>query len=211
MKALIVCADKDTARKISHILKPSMECDTAKSMQEAAAMDRASRYGLYFLDMAIAGADYCRVMRKRTSAPIIFISYRYNEAEAVAGFDAGADDYLSLPFGELELCSRVRAILRRCDGRCRTLADWIDIRSHTAVVDGRTVHLTPMEFEILMELVANGGKVVPKSKIIKDVWGSISYATDDALKVRINSLRSKIGKDRIETVRGHGYRLVTEK
>lgn len=210
MRALIVCADAETSCRIRDILKPGVKCDIASSAKAAFNNARSVRYGLYFLDIGIAGAEVCRAIREFSDDPVIFISTAYNEAEAVACFDAGGDDYLSRPFGELELCSRVRAIMRRCEGRDRSSVKWLDAKSHTASIDGETVHLTPMEFDILSVLATAHGRVVPKSTLIRDVWGIDSYATDDALKVRVNALRSKIGRDKIETVRGYGYRLVSE-
>lgn len=210
MRALVVCAERETSSKISELLYPEIKCDCTDSMRDAFAKARAVKYGLYFLDIGVGGVEACRAIRKYSNDPIIFISSEYNEAEAVAGFDAGADDYLSRPFGLLELSSRVRAILRRCEGHSDPIVEWIDIRTRTVIVDGKAVHLTPMEFDILVVLARARGQAVPKSVIIRDVWGVDSYATDDALKVRVNSLRSKIGSGRIETVRGFGYRLVPE-
>lgn len=210
MRALIVCRDESLVRKISDALSPGLRCDCAKTAKMAVEMARSTRYGLYFIDISVGGVDPCRVIRRFSNEPIIFISDMHSEAEAIAGFDAGADDYLPQPFGMLELCSRVGAILKRCEGSEKPSIRWVDGGAHTVNVDGENVRLTPIEYDILVELARAQGKAVPKSVIIRNVWGMDSYATDDALKVRVNSLRSKIGRDRIETVRGYGYRLASD-
>lgn len=207
MRALVLCGEEESGR-IARMLGGAMSVDSAATPKEALALTRRRKYSLYIIDIEAGGIELCRIIRRFSKAAIIFISPERNEAEAVAGFDAGADDYLPRPYGMLELASRVRAVMRRCsDTKCRI--EWLNEATRSVIIDGEPVALSPTEYGILMALAQAGGSAVSKRDIIRAAWGDCSFATDDALKVRIKALRDKIGAGRVETVRGFGYRLVT--
>lgn len=209
MKAVILSSESDWFSKALKDL--SFESDIASSKTHAIRLCRQNRYSLYIIDVSLqdgSGIEFTRILRTKTNAPVILVGSTHNEVEAVACFDAGADDYVCLPTGMLEFECHIKAVMRRCQNIPFTSIDWLDFDSRTATIDGSEVYLSRTEFDILSVLAASCGKAVSKRAIIIEVWGSSSYATDDALKVRINALRSKIGKERIETIRGYGYRLV---
>lgn len=207
MRALVLCGEEESGR-IARMLGSAMSVDSATTPKEALALTRRRKYSLYIIDIEAGGIELCRTIRRFSKAAIIFISPERNEAEAVAGFDAGADDYLPRPYGMLELASRVRAVMRRCsDTPCRI--EWLNEATRSVLIDGEPVALSPTEYDILMVLARAGGSAVSKRDIIRAAWGDCSFATDDALKVRVKALRDKIGSERVETVRGFGYRLVT--
>lgn len=210
MRALVLCADGRESSRIAAMLGCSMQVDAAFSSREALELARRRRYGLYIIDVAVAGAEPCRVIRRFSDAAIIFVAREHDSGEAVEGFEAGADDYVAEPYGMLELSGHVRAVLRRCERRERPRVEWIDEETRTALVGGERVALSPTEFEILMTLASANGAAVSKREIVRGAWGGESLATDDALKVRIKALRDKVGAARIETVRGYGYRMPRE-
>lgn len=210
MRALVLCADARESSDIAAMLGGSMPVDAAFSAEEALVLARRRRYGLYIIDVSVAGAEPCRVIRRFSSAAVIFVAPGHDSGKAVEGFEAGADDYVSKPYGMLELSGHVRAVLRRCEGQKRRRVEWIDEETRTAMVDGERVALSPTEFEILMTLASANGAAVSKREIVRGAWGGGDFATDDALKVRMKALRDKIGAERIETVRGYGYRMPRE-
>jgi two-component system KDP operon response regulator KdpE len=152
-----------------------------------------------------------------TSAPVIVLSSRAGEGDKIAALDAGADDYMTKPFGTSELMARLRVALRRARGRAEhevveISAIRIDHARYEVTVDGRAVHLTPIEFRLLAALAREAGRVVAGEDLLREVWG---VGTDRAhyLRVHIAALRQKIEDDpahpqRILTVTRIGYRLV---
>ena len=152
-------------------------------------------------------------MKEKTCAPIIFTSRADSEAQKIFAFDLGADDFLVKPFGMLELSCRIRAILNRYQ-RPRIMnvgAFNMNYEEHTVDIDGKLIYLSNIEFRLLNELILANGKTVSKTSLIRNVWGDESAANDNTLKERIRTLRKKIGRDRIKSVHGNGYRFVSEK
>jgi DNA-binding response OmpR family regulator len=166
------------------------------------------------------GLEVCRRLRRQSIVPILMLTARAEEVDRVLGLEVGADDYLTKPFGIRELMARVRALLRRIelmreagagpsapvliDGALR-----IDIGEHVASVDGRTLELTPKEFDLLALLVRNAGQAFARDYLLERVWG-LDYAGIDTRTVdtHVLRLRKKLGAldERIETVWGIGYR-----
>lgn len=216
MNVLIVEDDNVHAQRIMGALDDmGMQHMHAVSAEEAVPMAKRNRFGVFLVDVALPGVSgftFAKAVRERTNAPVIFMGDEDSEAQKVYGFELGADDYLVKPFGMLELSCRIRAILRRCgkhrDDHASLLRMCRD--EHTVEVDGEPVSLSPIEYALMFELAMAGGRTVSKQSLIRNVWGSSSMATDQALKERMRSLRSKVGKDRIVSVYGDGYRLVPE-
>lgn len=160
---------------------------------------------LVVTDLAMPGMDgleLCRRLRATTQIPIIVLSVRGEERTKVKALDAGADDYVTKPFGMEELLARVRASLRRAptsegdETRVIELGDFrIDPSAHKVAVRGRDVHLTPKEFELLVYLARHPGKVVSHRTLLGAVWGGQSTEQMEYLRVFVGQLRKKIEPD----------------
>jgi two-component system response regulator RegX3 len=198
--------------------------DTAADGVEALERFEASRPALVLLDVMlpkVSGIDVCRELRARSRVPIIMVTARNAEIDAVVGLEVGADDYVSKPFRLRELIARVRAALRRFPsggeeedfqldhvevGDVR-----IDAARHEVYVRGEPVQLPLKEFELLELLVTNAGRVLTRDVLIDRIWGPNYFGDTKTLDVHIKRLRAKVETDpgapsRIVTVRGVGYR-----
>lgn len=147
----------------------------------------------------IDGLELCRRLRAASAVPIIVLSVRDEEETIVEALDAGADDYVTKPFGTNELLARVRANLRRPSEkqgeRVETGDFYVDFSAHKVLVGGREIHLTPKEFELLAFLVRHPDKVLTHTVLLQKVWGNYYAESPEALRVLIGSLRKKIEKD----------------
>jgi DNA-binding response OmpR family regulator len=190
-----------------------------------AAVDYATtdRFDVVILDVALGegpdGYEVCRVLRERHNVvPVIMLTALDSEADAVLGLEAGADDYVTKPFGLAELRSRIRAVLRRSGGSIYAddvfTADRVRLdRSRREVtVAGQPVELTFSEFELLSTLIANPGRVFNRLELLRAIWGDSAYRDPRGIDVHIRHLREKLEETPehprlIVTVRGAGYRL----
>jgi two-component system, OmpR family, KDP operon response regulator KdpE len=188
---------------------------------EAVEMARAHNPDAVFLDMGlpdVTGLEVTRNLRSWTWTPIIFISVRDDESTKVQALDAGADDYLTKPFGLEEMMARLRAVLRRklgvpSDGqlRCGTLT--MDQNNRIASFGDERLPLTPNEFLILQVLMRNCGKLVSHRQILVEVWGPAYAEASDVLRVNIFNLRKKLEREPhsgriLVNEPGLGYRLL---
>ena len=197
--------------------------DTAADGPEAIARFNTSRPALVLLDVMlpkISGIDVCRELRARSRVPIIMVTAKNAEIDAVVGLEVGADDYVTKPFRLRELIARVRAVLRRLplaevEGEQHEVLEVGDVRldagRHEVYVRGIAVALPLKEFELLELLMANAGRVLTRDVLIDRVWGPNYYGDTKTLDVHVKRLRSKVEGDptspsRIVTVRGVGYR-----
>jgi two-component system, OmpR family, response regulator RegX3 len=197
--------------------------DTASDGPEALARFDAARPALVLLDVMlpkISGIDVCRELRSRSRVPIIMVTAKTAEIDAVVGLEVGADDYVTKPFRLRELIARVRVALRRVpladeEGEHLEVIEVGDVRldaaRHEVYVRGTPVPLPLKEFELLELLMANAGRVLTRDVLIDRVWGPNYFGDTKTLDVHIKRLRSKIEADpaspsRIVTVRGVGYR-----
>ena len=171
----------------------------------------------------LSGLDVCRELRSRSSVPILMVTARDDEVDAVVGLELGADDYITKPYGLRELVARMRAALRRAQSNpaleeilSRTVLDIGDValdpERHEVVVRGEQVHLPLKEFELLEVLLSNAGRVVSRDALIDQVWGPDYVGDTKTLDVHIKRLRARIEEDpanptRIATIRGVGYRF----
>jgi len=166
------------------------------------------------------GLEVCRRVRNFSTVPIIMVTAKDSEEDKVAGLDAGADDYLTKPFGAPELMARVRAVVRRAKLYSGDTAEPIfesadlkvDYAQQLAYLNGKPVNLTPTEYRIIAYLARNAGRLLSHQALLDAVWGADYVATTDYLKVFISRLRAKLepkgGPHFIETERGLGYRFV---
>jgi two-component system, OmpR family, KDP operon response regulator KdpE len=175
----------------------------ARNGEEALEMVRAEHVDLILLDMnmpGMSGIEVCREIRHTSDVPIIMLTVRNTEADKVQALDAGADDYVVKPFGAEELMARIRAALRRAapteaPAPIVTHDLEIDFEKRVVRVKGNAVRLTPKEFELLKQLVANEGKALPHRRLLQAVWGPDYGEETEYLRVFINQLRKKIEPD----------------
>jgi two-component system KDP operon response regulator KdpE len=198
-----------------------LEAATAREGLDLAAAERPD---LIILDLGLpdgAGETMCRELRSWTQVPILVLSARHADAEKVALLDAGADDYVTKPFSPAELQARVRALLRRAEttraeSTIRTHGDLeIDISARIARISGRSVHLTPIEWGLLLALASHPGKVLTHQQLFQTVWRGRDHGdAQQYLRVYVANLRRKLEKDPVRpehifTVSGVGYRFGT--
>ncbi len=170
------------------------------------------------------GLAVCRMLRENTetrSIPILMLTARGEEIDRVLGLELGADDYIVKPFSVKELCARVKAVLRRSVRReeaqelVLTAGDGnltVDISRHTVTNEGRAVELTAKEFDLLVMLMKNSGKVLTRDTLLDKVWGVEYFGDTRTVDVHVRYLRQKIEKNPeepvyIQTVRGVGYKF----
>jgi two-component system KDP operon response regulator KdpE len=166
------------------------------------------------------GLDVIRELRSWTDLPVIVLSARSQESEKVAALDAGADDYLSKPFGVSELMARIRAHLRRRNQAAASETPSVrfgqievDLALRRVLRDGEPVHLTPIEYRLLATLVRHAGRVLTHRQLLRDVWGPSHVESNHYLRIYMGHLRQKLERDaaqpeHIVTETGVGYRLV---
>jgi len=198
-----------------------IEASTAATAERAATEVRPAAI---LLDLGLPdgdGLDLLRRLREWSQVPVIVLSARDREDDKVLALDAGADDYLTKPFGAGELLARIRVALRHARGHVANeplLAVGpiqLDLARHEITVEGREVHLTPIEFKLLALLARNAGKVITHRQLLHDVWGPQSTHQTHYLRVHMAALRRKIETDPtrprwLTTEAGAGYRLLDE-
>jgi DNA-binding response OmpR family regulator len=217
----------DDDRPLREMLTRSFEREghkvTAVPDGETALDAAAGRsYDVVLLDVALGagptGYDVARMLRSRRDVvPIIMLTALDSEADAVQGLEAGADDYVTKPFGLAELRSRIRAVLRRAHGRVvdgvRTVGPvTIDQRERQVTVGGSPVRVTFSEYELLACLMERPGKLFTRQELLRAIWGDSAYRDPRAIDVHIRHLREKLEErpeepSLILTVRGAGYRF----
>ncbi|WP_336056879.1 response regulator [Nitratireductor sp. CH_MIT9313-5] len=189
--------------------------DSVSRCDDALAALLAQKYDGVILDLMLpdgTGLDILSDLRKRgDETPVLLLTARDQVADRVAGLDAGADDYLGKPFDLEELAARMRAVVRRGKGRACGHLVWFDVElnpgSRTVTQDGSEISLTRREFALLASLMEQPRNVVAKSSLEETLYGWQEEVESNAVEVHIHKLRSKLGADFIETVRGVGYRL----
>jgi two-component system, OmpR family, KDP operon response regulator KdpE len=198
----------------------------APTAREGLAQAAGRNPALILLDLGLPDGDGLQVTREIrawSTTPIIVISARGQERDKVAALDAGADDYLTKPFGVEELLARMRVALRHAASAAGGSPDPIfearglrvDLASRQVFKDGVEVHLTPLEFKLLQTLVRHAGKVLTHRQLLKEVWGVNAVNQNHYLRVYVTQLRHKLEQDPaqprlLQTETGVGYRLRTE-
>ena len=213
-RILVVDDEEDICTILKfNLSKEGYEVVTANSAEEALTLDIAS-FDLLLLDVMMGGMSGFELTGKLKTdpktggVPVIFITARDTEDDAVEGLDLGADDYISKPFSIREVISRVKAVLRRTATKADSRAGiFIDDEKKVVTVDGAAVALTRIEYEIFKLLFTNKGKVFPREDILSKVWPDDVIVTDRTVDVNITRLRKKIGEygNRIVSRHGFGY------
>jgi DNA-binding response OmpR family regulator len=216
---LLIAEDEDAVRTpLARALRQEgYDVDEASDGDEAVRMATSAAYALVMLDIEMPGVDgleACRRIRAaRPATAILMLTGRDAELDAVAGLDAGADDYVAKPFRSAELLARVRAQVRRSDGAALAAGDVrVDRTAHRAWRGDEELQLSPIEFELLGFLVANSGRAVTRQQIMGAVWGSSWLGSPKTLDMHVLALRRKLGDDasrptHLLTVRGIGLRF----
>lgn len=221
---MIYCVEDDISIRDLMIYTLKMAGFEAKGFSEAKSFYSALEQAppeLVILDIMLPGEDGISILRRLradsrfSSLPVIMATAKNSEYDKVVGLDLGADDYLSKPFGMLEMVSRIKAVLRRSAakrpaGKVLGIADIrIDTDKHTVTVSGREIALTLKEYDLLKLFLENPGRVFTREQLLSAVWGTDFIGETRTVDVHIGTLRTKLGSagDNICTVRGVGYKI----
>lgn len=188
--------------------------EAVETCADALAAVATTAFDAVVLDIMLpdgSGFDVLREMRQRDNAvPVLLLTARDSVADRVRGLDDGADDYLGKPFDLDEVAARLRALRRRAVGRATPTIVWqgieVDPQRQTAMANGEAINLSRREFALLMALIERPGVIQSKAELEALLYGWQEEVESNTVEVHIHHLRAKIGKDRIETVRGLGYR-----
>lgn len=230
LRVLLVEDDAHVRQFIREALAvEGFEVLTAASLSEAQAVVQHSAIDLVLLDLGLPDGDgeqLLREVRRQASLPVIIVSARDQEVQKIRLLDAGADDYLTKPFGVGELLARVRANLRRpraatADGRAADDADpvfrfgevAVDRQARVVRRQGVEVHLTPIEYRLLLVLIANAGRVLTHRQLLREVWGPAHADQSHYLRIYMGHLRQKLESNPAQpqhllTETAVGYRLL---
>lgn len=222
-RRILACDDElKILRALKLVLRPAgFEVVTAASIEEALDVVAVTPVEAAIIDLVLPdgnGVDLCRRLREWSAMPIIVLSAVGEEQEKVRALDAGADDYVTKPFGPQELVARLQAVLRRAspepeESVVSAAGLEVDLAAHVVRRDGEEIHLTRTEFELLRVLVRNRGRLMTHRALLTEVWGP-EYADDvTVLRGQIANLRRKVEPPRgprrhyVRTESGVGYRF----
>jgi two-component system KDP operon response regulator KdpE len=221
---ILVIDDESQIRRFLEISLRSQGYLVEEASSGRDGLERLALHGadLVVLDLGLPdleGNDVLRELRQWSRVPVIVLSVRSSEAEKVRALDAGANDYVTKPFGIQELMARVRRLLRESgageqappvfdDGHLR-----IDLARRAVAIDGEPVHLTRKELAVLATLVRNAGRVVTQQQLLRELWGPAHQEDTHYLRIVVGRIRRKIGDDHarpryLETEPGVGYRFI---
>jgi two-component system KDP operon response regulator KdpE len=222
---LLVIEDEAKIRQIvcAALAAEGVRCLQASTAAEGIARAASDRPDLIVLDLGLPdrdGIEVCREIRRWSHAPIVVLSARHDEREKAALLDAGADDYVTTPFGVVEFAARVRAQLRRArmpaapatEAPLRLGALTVDVARRTVMREGAPVHLTPTEWALLLALLKRPGRTVTHRQLFREVWHDSYGDVQQYLRVYVAHLRKKLEADpyapkHLLTEPGVGYRL----
>jgi len=217
MRILIVEDDADLSRQLKSAFKDAgYAVDVANDGEEGHFLGDTEPYDAVILDLGLPLIDGVSVLQKwradGKTFPVLILTARDQWSEKVAGFDAGADDYLTKPFHVEELMARLRALLRRAAGHTTDTIElgdlMVDNRAARAFGDGMAIKLTSHEFRLLSYMAAHKGRVISRTELVEHIYDQDFDRDSNTIEVFVGRLRKKIGTQRIETVRGLGYRLL---
>lgn len=229
LSVLVIEDEKSICDFIAKTLNASdYKAVTAGSGKEGLAILTSALPDLVLLDLGLPdmdGIDIIKQTREWSSLPIIVISARVQEREKVAALDAGADDYITKPFGTDELLARIRTVIRHSnkivDDKVNSTRPYsarglvVDFGKRLVTVEGKEIHLTRVEYKIVSMLAQNSGKVITYSSLIEQVWGPYADDNNRILRVNMANIRRKIEKnpgepEYIFTELGVGYRMIED-
>jgi two-component system KDP operon response regulator KdpE len=225
---ILVIEDEDTMRRFLRTALATQGYTVIESITATEGLELAARHGpdLVMLDLGLPdldGIEVARRLRELTEAPIIILSARGQERDKVEALDAGADDYLSKPFGLPELLARIRVAIRHAKAGAAASTESVlaagpirvDLAKRQVLVKGREVRLTPIEYNLLLVLLRHPGKVLTHQQLLKEVWGPDRTRETQYLHVYMGHLRNKLEANPARprlliTEPGVGYRLEAE-
>ena len=221
---ILVVDDEPKIRRIITSYLQEAGFETAEASDGETALELiAGNPDLVILDVGLPGIDGIEVLRQlrtRSDTPVMLVTARAEETDRLIGLSVGADDYVTKPFSPRELVLRVKAILRRSSSVATVTEDvmrfdalTVDLGAHAVTVDGRVPDLTALEFDLLVALGSEPGRVLTRRQLIDHVWGWDFFGDERVVDVHIRNLRSKLSDDPtdprfIATVRGVGYKFV---
>jgi two-component system response regulator RegX3 len=221
---LVVDDELITTDSLNYSLtRHGFDVQVANNGADALKLAEAYPPDVVVLDIMMPGLDgwgVLRALRARSNVPVIMLSALGEENDIVQGLELGADDYIVKPFGFRELLARIQAILRRreldvvdTDGLLRVGPVLVNLNRRFAEIAGRPLELTPREFDLLVLLVTHAGSVLPRQKLLDEVWGEDWFGDVRTLDVHIHGLRRQLEEDPAQptyilTARGIGYRFV---
>jgi two-component system, OmpR family, response regulator len=216
MRLLVVEDDPDLNRQLTTALTDAgYVVDTVADGEEGHFLGDTEPYDAIILDLGLPVMDGVTVLEKwrRTGRkmPVLILTARDRWSDKVAGFDAGADDYVSKPFHMEEVLARVRALLRRSAGHATSEIScgplMLDTKSARVTVDGKAIKLTSLEFRLLAYLMHHKGRVVSRTELVEHLYDQDFDRDSNTIEVFVGRLRKKLGVDVLKTVRGLGYCL----
>ena len=219
MYNILVCDDdKEIVEAIEiYLTQEGYRILKAYDGTEALEMLEREEVHLLLLDVMMPKLDGIRAtlkIREKNSIPIIILSAKSEDADKILGLNVGADDYVTKPFGMMELVSRIKAVLRRYSDNTEKKELQagniiVDVGKHKVYVNGNEISLTFKEFEMLCMLIESKGLVLSRNKLLESIWGYDFDGETRTIDVHVRSLRQKLGNSGniIETVRGIGYRI----
>jgi two-component system, OmpR family, response regulator len=214
MRLLVIEDDPDLNRQIVGALRDAgYVVDTAKDGEEGHFLGETEPYDAVILDLGLPVLDGVSVLERWRRAgrkmPVLILTARDRWSDKVAGFDAGADDYVAKPFHMEEVLARIRALLRRSAGHatseiiCGPLM--LDTKSARVTINGNAVKLTSLEFRLLAYLMHHKGKVVSRTELVEHLYDQDFDRDSNTIEVFVGRLRKKLGVDVLHTIRGMGY------
>ncbi|MDD9246475.1 two-component system response regulator PmrA [Enterobacter soli] len=220
MKLLIVEDDLLLQEGLSLALaNEGYALDCAATAAEADSLLQSGEYSLVILDLGLPDKDGATLLsqwrRRGISNPVLILTARDSLEDRINGLDSGADDYLVKPFALAELQARARALIRRYQGHSDNLLTdgdiTLNLQTQQVLRSSQPVEVTPKEFALLTRLIMRSGQTVHRETLQQDIYSWQDDPGSNTLEVHIHNLRRKLGKDRIKTVRGVGYRLESQK
>ena len=217
MRILLVEDEPDISRQLKAALGDAgYVVDIAPDGEEGQFLGETEPYDAVILDLGLPKVDGVSVLerwrRAGLSTPVLILTARGGWSDKVAGFDAGADDYLTKPFHTEELLARLRALLRRAAGHAQpqlTCGDLrLDPKAARATVNGEPLRLTSLEYRLLHYMMMHGDRVISRTELVEHLYDQDFDRDSNTIEVFIGRLRKKVGPERVETVRGLGYRLM---
>lgn len=213
MRLLYVEDDSQLGRATSEGLKDDFATDWFTTADDAEEALRHVTYDLAVLDINLpgrSGLDLLRLLRaQKNSIPVLLLTARDTVPQRIEGLDAGADDYLIKPYDFEELLARIRALVRRRSQPYRDIMQYreltVDFNGHTVQLAGKPVTVTQREFDVLRLLLEEQGRCLSKDQIAEKMYGWNEEIESNTIEVYVSSLRRKLGKDYIQTLRGLGY------
>jgi two-component system OmpR family response regulator len=216
MRLLVVEDDPDLNRQLVAALEEAgYVVDSATDGEEGHFLGDTEPYDAVVLDLGLPEMDGVTVLEKwrrdGKTMPVLILTARDRWSDKVAGFDAGADDYVAKPFYMEEVLARLRALLRRATGHATSELECgpvrVDTKSSRVTVNGRAIKLTSLEYRLLAYMMHHQGRVISRTELVEHLYDQDFDRNSNTIEIFVRRLRRKLRKDVIETVRGLGYRL----